>query len=76
MRNKRRTTPIDTSSPWKFHVDQAVYVWGFDQEFTFTVAEKLKLGPANFPHYIVTSIDGEKWTVPQMHLSRKPIVPR
>lgn len=69
-------TQFDQSNPWKFHVGQAVYVWGFSQEISLTIKEQKLLGTLNFPHYVVEELNGDLWTVPQMHLSRKPIVPR
>ena len=80
MRKKYKplTSPkkFDWGNPFQFHVGQSAYVWGFDQEFSFTITAQVLLGKANFPHYVVTSIKGETWTVPQMHLSRQPITPR
>ena len=80
MRKKYKalTAPkkFDWGNPWQFSVGQSAYVWGFDQEFSFTVTAQLTLGPANFPHYVVTALNGDTWTVPQLHLSRQPITPR
>ena len=80
MRKKYKplTSPkkFDWGNPWQFQVGQHAYVWGFDQEFSFTITAQLTLGPADFPHYVVTSYKGEAWTVPQLHLSRQPIAPR
>ena len=66
-------TKFDRSNPWKFHVGQAVYVWGFSQDISLTIKEQKLLGTLNFPHYVVEELNGDLWTVPQMHLSRKPI---
>lgn len=69
-------TQFDRSNPWKFHVGQAVYVWGFRQDISLTIKEQKLLGTLNFPHYVVEELNGDLWTVPQMHLSRKPLVGR
>ena len=77
MRKKYKplTAPIkfDWTDPYKFRPGQYVYVWGFSQEFSFRVLSQSQLGPAGFPHYIVSSHEGDLWTVPQLHLSTKPL---
>lgn len=72
---KPLTAPVkfDWSNPWKFRLDQHVYVWGFNQESSFRILDRMQLGPANFPHYLVCSHEGDLWTVPQIHLSSKPL---
>jgi len=77
MKNRYRSLPtptkVDPENPWKFYVGTLVYCWGFPGELSFRIVDRLQLGPANFPHYLIESIEGDKWTVPQMHLSRNPI---
>ena len=75
-RHRIRPIKVDPENPWQFQVGQSAYVWGFDQEFTFIIAEQLRLGRLDFPHYVITGINGDQWTVPQLHLSREPIAPR
>lgn len=77
MRKKYRplTSPVrfDWSNPFKFQLGAHVYVWGFDQTFSFRILSQSQLGPAGFPHYVVSSHEGEIWTVPQLHLSTRPL---
>jgi hypothetical protein len=57
--------------PWRFRVNDRVYLLSHPFEQTFTViGGELWMG---FPHLKVLDLDGKCWRVPQIHASSKPI---
>jgi len=59
--------------PWRYRIGQYVHVWGFSQDLSFRIIGGELLGEYRWPHYHLEAPDGDKWTVPQMHLSSKSL---
>lgn len=59
--------------PWRFKVDQEVYVRGWSQETPCRVVHKMH-ADGMFPHYEITDFLGGRWLISQLELSSKPIL--
>lgn len=62
------------AQPWRFSVGDVAYVRGWSQAVTVTIVSQLQ--SLRWPHYLVEDYDGNLWQLPQIHLSRSPIVER
>jgi hypothetical protein len=61
-------------STFQFAAGDEVFIVGHPQ-FTAKITNAQRLGDYRWPHYTLVDRTGTEWTVPQIHLSRSPILP-
>jgi hypothetical protein len=58
------------TAPWRFRAGQIVYVHSHDQDRSYLIVDGFL--HKGMPHYKILGYQ-EIWTVPQCHLSTKPL---
>lgn len=58
------------SQPWRFKVDDFVWVRNWSQDYPVRIIELLS--DCVFPHYIAVDYQGDAWRISQLELSANP----